>query len=85
MIAVHSQDGRHFLGLRQTRDGKFQIVYEGGRVQRRLVWTLKSPIDDKAIGQHHHQAIRTTEVLDALCAGLRGAEIGYELEERPSI
>ena len=83
MIAVHSQDGRHFLGLRQTRDGKFQIVYEGGRVQRRLVWTVKSPVDDEAIGQHLQQAIRTTAVLDALCAGLRDDEIAYELDEMP--
>ena len=80
MITAYSQDGRHFLGLRKTRDGQFQIVYEGGRVQRRLIWNLKPPINEKDIAKHFHHAIQTTAVLDVLYAGLRDDEIGFEFE-----
>lgn len=31
MIAMQSQDGSHFLGLRQGQGGGYEIVYEAAR------------------------------------------------------
>ena len=81
MITVHSKDGRHFLGLREGRMGGYEIVYEGGRNQRRLVWQLKSKrIDTDRIARQLHDAIRTADVLNTLYSGLRSAEIDFEID-----
>lgn len=42
MFAGHSIDGRHFLGLRMGRQGRYEIVYEGADTGQRLIWTIKS-------------------------------------------
>ena len=81
MITVHSKDGRHFLGLREGRMGGYEIVYEGGRNQRRLVWQLKSKrIDTDRIARQLHDAIRTADVLNTLYSGLRSEEIDFEID-----
>jgi hypothetical protein len=81
MITVHSTDGRHFLGLREGRAGGYEIVYEGGRNQQRLVWQLKSKhIDTDRVGRQLQDAIRTADVLNTLYSGLRSAEIDFEID-----
>ncbi len=81
MVAFHSDDGRHFLGLRQTMSGAFEIVYEGGNFGQRFVWRIKGDIDESStLEQQLLHAIRQKQVLEELCRGLRSAEIEFELE-----
>lgn len=80
MITLHSQDGRHFLGLRQGKTGQYEIVYDGGAHRRRFVWTLTSRhINAAKIHHHLHEAIVAVDVLAVLYSGLRGAEIEFDI------
>ena len=81
MITVHSQDGRHFLGLRTGRQGGYEIVYEGGPQHRRFVWHIKTrQVDTNDIRRQLDKAIKTDDVLTALYSSLRSAEIEFEIE-----
>jgi hypothetical protein len=83
MVALHSEDGRHFLGLRQTVSGSFEIVYEGGVFGKRFVWRIKSDISDaEDLERQLFHAIRQKQVLEELCQGLRREEIDFEMEIR---
>ena len=80
MIVKHSEDGRHFLGLRNGRFGGYEIVYEGGINQRRLVWRIMTKaIDSDDMARRFHEAIRTNDVLNHHYSGLRDAEIEFEI------
>jgi len=80
MITIHSQDGRHFLGLRHGRKGGYEIVYDGGPHRRRFVLRLRPPHVVKDIEGHLYNAIKTTDVLTTLYSGLRTAEIEFEID-----
>ena len=81
MMTFHSQDGRHFLGLRNGRQGGYEIVYDGGPRHRRFVWQIKSPhVDTADIRRQLHDAIRAVDVLSTLYLGLRSAEIDFEID-----
>jgi hypothetical protein len=80
MIAVHSQDGQHFLGLRAGRQGGYEIVYDGGPRRRRFVWLIKvQQVDIEYLHQHLEHAIEADNVLVTLASALRGAEIEFEI------
>ena len=89
MIAGHSTDGRHFLGLRQGRHGGYEIVYEAAHTGRRLVWTIKNPrVAEADLEFQLRHALLAQTVLETLCSGLRSAEIEFEVDlasmiERP--
>ena len=86
-MTFHSQDGRHFLGLRSGRQGFYESVYDGaysggsgGPQRRRFVWQIKSPhVDTANIQRQLHNAIRAVDVLTALYSGLRSEEIEFEI------
>ncbi len=81
MITVHSQDGRHFLGLRAGRQGGYEIVYDGGPRCRRFVWLIKTAqIDVHYIHRNFEEAIQTDDVPSKLYAALRSAEIEFVID-----
>ena len=81
MITIHSQDGRHFLGLRKGRQGGYEIVYDSGPKRTRFVWQIKSPhVDTANIQRQLHDAIRAVDVLTTLYSGLRSEEIEFEID-----
>ncbi len=81
MLALHSPCGRHFLGLRQCRRGRYEIVYDGADNGRRLVLIISPHDHDAEILAHEvEKAIVASAVLDAVCAGLRSAAIEFEVQ-----
>ena len=81
MIAGHSTDGRHFLGLRQGGHGGYEIVYEAANTGRRLIWTIKNQSIAKAdLELQLRHALSAQTVLETLCSGLRSAEIEFEVD-----
>lgn len=84
MIAIHSQDGSHFLGLRQGRAGGYEIVYEAAKTGKRLIWQIKnSLVSEGDITRQFEQALEASAVLETLCAGLRSAGIAFEVDVAP--
>jgi hypothetical protein len=81
MIALHSKDGRHFLGLRRSKAGQYEIVYDNARQGKRLIWKVVSKdVSADTLGSQLHEAIKRASVLDALLAGLHDAEIAFEVD-----
>lgn len=81
MFAVHSSDGRHFLGLRQSLRGHYEIVYDGGLLGKRFIWKIDGKRgSQETLSQHLNAAINKAHVLDALCTGLRDSEIDFEVD-----
>jgi hypothetical protein len=81
MIAAHSTDGRHFLGLRQGRYGGYEIIYEAAHTGRRLIWTIKNPrIAEADLELQLRHALSAQTVLETLFFGLRSAEIEFEVD-----
>ena len=86
MIAMHSQDGSHFLGLRQGRAGGFEIVYEAAKTGKRLIWQIKnSLVTEGDITLQLERALENSAVLETLYAGLRSADIEVELDISPTL
>jgi hypothetical protein len=84
MIAMHSQDGSHFLGLRQGRAGGYEIVYEATKTGKRLIWQIKnSLVTEGDIARQFERALEASAVLETLYAGLRSAEIAFEVDVAP--
>jgi len=81
MLTVHSQDGKHFLGLRRDRTGAYQIVYEGGMRPKRLIWHITNQnVDERVLSRCLHHAVNSSATLDTLRARLDRAKIAYELD-----
>lgn len=81
LITIHSQDGRHFLGLRNGRRGGYEIVYDDNSSQQRFVWRIKTdPINTDSINGQLREAIKSANVLSVLYSGLRSAEIEFEID-----
>jgi len=81
MFAGHSIDGRHFLGLRMGRQGRYEIVYEAAANGQRLIWTIKSEsVIADALSTQVCAALSTQSVLESLRAGLLSAEIEFEVD-----
>lgn len=86
MVTVHSQDGRHFLGLRRNKSGAFEIVYDGGMFGKRFVWRIKGhSTEARDIERQLLYAIRQKQVLEELCQGLRSEEIDFEIEIKSAL
>ncbi len=67
MIAMHSQDGSHFLGLRQGRAGRYEIVYEAAIIRKRLIWKINgNSVSEGDIMRELESALEASCVLDAL-------------------
>lgn len=84
MIAIHSQDGSHFLGLSEGRTGGYEIVYEAAKTGKRLIWQIKnSSVSEGDITRHLEKALEASALLETLYAGLRSADIAFEVDVAP--
>ena len=82
MIALHSADGWHFLGLRQDRSGMYQIVYDGQRERKRFIWSITNKqVDEQVLSRCLRNAVNSNRTLDTLQDGLKTAKITFEVHE----
>jgi hypothetical protein len=79
-ITFHSPlGGADFIGLRESRKGETEIVYDDG-VARRMVWRVTCPRPDlSALGEAMSRALTQTRVVPALHAELRRRAIQIEM------
>jgi hypothetical protein len=77
--AFHSsRGGCDFLGLRRSRTGAVEIVYDDG-VARRLVWRVATPgASERRIGEALSAAVNQLRVVPALHAELKKRAIAIE-------
>jgi len=77
--AFHAPDGGSvFLGLRQTRSGSTEIVYDDG-VARRLIWRVSSADSDaELIGDALRVAVTNVRVVPTLYSELKKRSIAIE-------
>jgi hypothetical protein len=70
--------GSVFLGLRKTRTGTTEIIYDDG-VARRMVWRVTHPAPDEGrLSEALSRAVSQTRVLPALYAELKKRAIMVE-------
>lgn len=82
-ITIHSDDGKHFLGLRKGRRGGYEIIYDGNSSRQRFVWQIKTyPVDIDRINGQLREAIKSASVLSALYSSLRSAKIEFEIDQK---
>jgi hypothetical protein len=81
-LGYHSAHGApDFVGLRQSRRGETEIVYDDG-VARRFVWRVEGPVRHAALGEALRAAAAQRRVLPALHAELRKRAIAVEAVAR---
>lgn len=74
----HSPHGAgDFLGLRKSRSGALEIVYDDG-VARRLVWRVAGSADERVTGEALKAALDANRVVPALYAELKKRAIAIE-------
>ncbi len=74
----HSASGAaDFLGFRKGASGVTEIVYDDGR-RRRLVWRVRSPATDGALGEALSLAVNQRQVVPALYAELKKLGVAIE-------
>ena len=69
--------GFDFLGLRTSRRGETEIVYDDG-VKRRMVWRVASAASESQLGDALRYAADQVRVLPALYAELKKRSIAIE-------
>ena len=78
LSALHSPHGAgDFLGLRRTRAGGLEIVYDDG-VARRLVWRVTGGADTRPLHDALRAALDANRVVPALYAELKKRAIAVE-------
>jgi hypothetical protein len=79
----HSPHGAgDFLGLRRSRTGVLEIVYDDG-VAKRLVWRVAGGTDPLPLGEALKAALDANRVLPALYSELKKRSIAIEVVARP--
>ena len=79
-FTLHSATGAtDFIGLRESRKGETEIVYDDG-VTRRLVWRICGPLPDTAtLREALSRALTQNRVVPALYAELKRRAINVEM------
>lgn len=81
MAALASHHSPHgagdFLGLRKTRSGDLEIVYDDG-VARRMIWRVAGHPDIQLAGEALRAALDANRVLPALYTELKKRAIAIE-------
>lgn len=78
LAALHSPHGAgDFLGLRRTRNGGLEIVYDDG-VAKRLVWKVAVGTDPRPLGEALRAALDANRVVPALYSELKKRGVGIE-------
>lgn len=81
-LTFHGAHGAtDFLGMRLSRRGETEIVYDDG-VTRRMVWRVEGPVAAETIGDALRAAVAQRRVLPALHAELRKRAIAIEAVAR---
>jgi hypothetical protein len=81
-LSFHGAPGAlDFLGLRQSRQGVTEIVYDDGAA-RRMIWRVAPGTSPEAVGEALRAAVRHPRVLPALHAELRKRAIAIEAVAR---
>ncbi len=75
----HSPLGADFLGIRQSRSGSTEIVYDDG-VARRMVWRVASPAkaDEQRLSDALRVAVGHARIVPALYDELKKRAIAIE-------
>jgi hypothetical protein len=79
MISKHSDDGEHFVGVRQKNPGTYEIVYEGASSGKRFVWSMRRPTNIEDISNKIIKTIGEKHVAVAIRDCLRAENIDFEL------
>ncbi|MCB1343220.1 MAG: hypothetical protein KDK24_19555 [Pseudooceanicola sp.] len=78
----HSPHGAgDFLGLRRSRAGGLELVYDDG-AQRRLVWRVTTPVTEQPLSEAMQLALSANRVLPALYSELKKRAIQIEALDR---
>lgn len=78
-MAYHSKNGQEFVGLRASRNGTKQIVYDTITGER-IVLTIKSTsVPSNAIDAALREGIRSQKVLSGVLKALDARNIAFEL------
>lgn len=83
-MAYHSKDGQEFVGVRASRNGKKQIVYDAS-AGKRIVLTIKSnSVTAHAIDAVLREGIGAQKVLTGVLKALDKRNIAFELPQPDS-
>lgn len=81
-LSFHGAPGAlDFLGLRQSRQGDTEIVYDDGAT-RRMVWRVAAGTPPEAVGDALRAAVGQRRVVPALYAELKKRAIAIEAVAR---
>lgn len=72
-----SGGGLDFVGLRKSRQGEMEIVYDDG-VARRMVWRVSEAVAEAQVGEALRKAATATRMLPAIYAELKKRSIAIE-------
>ena len=82
-IAVHTADGRAFLGVRTCRNGTFEIVYDQFGVRRSIWEVIHGSVGLDGLEEACKRAINADDCLATLHAALAKGGVRMEcVEER---
>jgi hypothetical protein len=70
--------GFDFLGMRKTRGGGVEIVYDDG-VARHMVWRVQGAVSEGALGDALEAAVGAVRVIPTLYAELKRRSISIEV------
>ncbi len=78
--SFHANAGMDFLGLRRTRAGRFEIVYDDGAA-RRMVWRVAgnpAPVTESAVSDALRVAVDARHILPSLYHELKKRALEIE-------
>lgn len=78
-MAYHSRNGREFVGLRASRTGRQQIVYDAITGERIVVTIRTTAISSNVIDDVLREGIRSRKVLTGVLKGLDARNIAFEI------
>lgn len=82
-VAVHTKDGRAFIGVRVRRDGAVEIVYDRIGVRRSIWEIMNGSVGLDGLQEACRRAIHADDCMATLHAALAAAGIRIEcIEDR---
>jgi hypothetical protein len=82
-IAVHTADGRAFLGVRRRRDGVVEIIYDQFGIRRSIWEVIHGSVGLDGLQEACARAINAEDCLSTLYAALAKGGVRMEcVEER---
>ena len=78
-MAYHSRNGREFVGLRASRTGRQQIVYDAVTGERIVVTIKSTAVTATVIDAVLLEGIRSEKVLTGVLKALDARNIAFEI------